>query len=105
MTRRPRADRRTPWGTSEAEYDREIITARNNSIANLRQAADHQRVEILARQIHATLQGESRADSTLAMAKVFGVWLGSCETLGEAATIIAVITRLIADEVVGPPGA
>lgn len=105
MTQRPRADRRTPWGTSEAEYDREATGARDRSIANLRQAADHQRVEILARQIHATLQGESQADATLALTRVFGHWLRSVETPGHAVTAIAVIARLIADEILGPPDA
>lgn len=104
MTRKP-SSRQTPWGTSEAAFDRELSNARDQSIAAMRQAVDHQRVEILARQIHATLQGESRADSMLAVARVVGVWLRTSESLGEATTAIAVITRLIADEILGPPDA
>ena len=87
--------------TDETQFDRDLVDARNRSIANLRQAADHRRVEQLARHIHASLQGESQANSVLAITMVLGVWMRSMP-LNEQITGIAIIASLVAHEIAGP---
>lgn len=90
----------TPWGTDEAEFDRELHEVRDRSIANLRQAADHRRVELLARNINARLKGESQADAILAITRVLGVWLCSMPP-SEQITGIAIITSLVTEQITG----
>lgn len=90
----------TPWGTDEAAFDAQLHEARDRSIANLRQAAEPRCVELLARNIHARLKGESQADAMLAITKVLGVWLRSMP-LNEQITGIAIIASLVAQEITG----
>ena len=86
---------------TQDQFDRELAAARDRSVTTLRQAADHRRVEHLARQIHATLQGESQANSCLALTQTLGHWLRSMPP-NEQITTIAVIVSLIGQEL-GPP--
>jgi hypothetical protein len=87
--------------TNETQFDRDLVAARNRSIANLRQAADHRRVEQLARHIHASLQGESRANSMLAITRVLGVWLRSMSPNVQIIGI-AIVTAMVTQEITGP---
>ncbi len=84
----------------DARFDRDLAAACDRSIANLRQAADHRRVEQLARHIHASLQGEAQANCMLAITRVLGVWLRSM-TPEEQITGIAIVTSLVAQEIAG----
>jgi hypothetical protein len=72
----------------------------DRSIAALRQVADHRRAELLARNIHASLQGENKANALLALVQVLGVWLSS-EPLERQITGLAVISRLITQQLLG----
>jgi hypothetical protein len=89
-----------PVAPAITEFDRQLASARDHSITTLRQAADHRRVEHLANNIHAMLQGESRADATFALTKALA---HGCSDLppNEALTFIAVIIRLISLEIAG----
>jgi hypothetical protein len=91
----------TPWGTDAADFDRQLTEARDRSVATLRQASDHRRVEQLARNIHARLQGENQANALLALTKTLGVWLRSMP-LNEQITSISIIAHLVTQEILGP---
>lgn len=92
---------KTPWGTDQAQFDQQLAAARDNSIATLRQAADHRRVKQLARNIHAMLQGESQGDSLLALTTILGNWLRSMP-VQEQITALSLISHLVAQEVLDP---
>ena len=79
------------------EFERELANARDQSITNLRQASDHRRVELLARNIHAILQGESRADAALALTKALAIGFRGAEQV----TSIAIIVHLLTQEILG----
>jgi hypothetical protein len=83
-----------------AQFDADLKAARDRSIATLRKAADHRRVEILARNIHASLQGESIANATLALTKVLGVSMRS-RPHDEQITGIAIVATLITQALLG----
>ena len=72
----------------------------DRSIAAFRQVADHRRAELLARNIHASLQGENTANALLALVQVLGGWLSS-EPLERQITGLAVISRLITQQLLG----